>query len=87
MGCRPKIVRHREEQPRMEESPHLHCRTFVEHPFSWTGLRFIQLAAFRALVEENVKANVKRISDSALIQHASAFLSLLFFSSWINTIE
>ena len=87
MGCRTEIVRHREEQPRMEELPHLHCRTFVEHPLSGTVLRFIWLAAFRALVEENVKANVKRISDSALIRHVSSFLSLLLCSPGINQID
>ena len=40
MRCRAEIVRHREEQPRLKELPHLHCRTFVEHLFSWTVLRF-----------------------------------------------
>ena len=87
MGCRAEIVRHREEQPRMEELPHLHCRTFVERLFSYKVLRFIWLAAFRALVEENVKANVKRISDSALIRHVSPFLLPLLFSSWTNKID
>ena len=80
MGCRAEIVRHREEQPRLKELPNLHCRTFVEHLFSWTALSFIWLAAFRALVEENVKANVKRISDSALIRHVGPFFSLLLCS-------
>ena len=87
MGFRAEIVRHREEQPRMEELPHLHCRTFVEHLFSWTVLKFIWLAAFRALVEENVKANVKRISDSALIRHVSPFLSRLLCSSRTNNVD
>ena len=87
MGCRAEIVRHREEQPRMKELPHLHCRTFVEHLSSWTVLRFFWLAAFRALVEENVKANVKRISDSALIRHVGHFLSPLLCSPWTNKID
>ncbi|KIK03058.1 hypothetical protein K443DRAFT_677059 [Laccaria amethystina LaAM-08-1] len=67
---RSEIARHREEQPRMEELPHLHC------------------PAFRALVEENVKANVKRISDSALIRHHYAHdQGAVYVHGWVYDVE
>ncbi|EDR01437.1 carbonic anhydrase [Laccaria bicolor S238N-H82] len=67
---RPEIVRHRKEQPRMEELPHLH------------------FPAFRALVEENVKANLKRISDSALIRHHYAHdQGTVYIHGWVYDVE
>lgn len=53
-----------------QETPDLHDRTFwyLLHISGSTHILLLLKAAFQALVEENVKANVNKIAKSAVIQ-------------------
>ncbi|KAG5641601.1 hypothetical protein DXG03_004665 [Asterophora parasitica] len=79
----PEIVQHREENREREESQVTPPQPHLHDP------------AFRALVEENVKANVQRIAHSAVITNHYASLETqpehertgVFIHGWVYDIE
>ena len=70
---RPEIVAYRTKYANTttsQDTPDLHDRTFwyLLHIFDSTYILLLLKAAFRALVEENVKTNVNKIAKSAVMQ-------------------
>ncbi|GLB37878.1 putative carbonic anhydrase [Lyophyllum shimeji] len=86
---RPEIVRHRERR-KLELELKKEGENAVTSP-----LPHLHDPAFRALVEENVKANVQRIARSAVIQNHYASLAAhpehtgtgVFIHGWVYDIE
>ena len=79
---RREIVAHREKAVTLplKDLPHLHdCMCFqVKYQLISEGhLPCLVLAAFRALVEENVKANVQKIANSSVIRDVRSRITSL----------